>query len=365
MILLLGGAHSGRHAFCASLPVAPSECTTVTQADAAAFAEEYACLQPQSSADGASVPFFTEREFAPLSAVCARFSTYRVVIATELGLGIIPLDEKERALREANGRLNCALASLADCVVLLVSGIPQVIKGNLEKALSAQPLFLLCFRHGSTNANLERRYAGSGTDSPLCDEGKAQIAAEKMHLASFAERCAPSVAAKLLSPAVVYVSPMRRCLETARLLYPNTDFCIEKDLCEIDFGAFENKTADELLASSVTKDAYQAFVDGGVRFGSANPVRCPPTDASAGESTAQFVVRTKAAFSRCAPAPAADGAAVDEKAAPRVIVVVAHGGTQMALFDSFSAYKGSTVRAPSYYDWQTACAGFRFGAISV
>ena len=34
-------------------------------------------------------------------------------------------------------------------------------------------------RHGLTAGNLEGRYIGAGTDLPLCDEGRAQLAALK------------------------------------------------------------------------------------------------------------------------------------------------------------------------------------------
>ena len=54
-----------------------------------------------------------------------------VVICSETGCGIVPLDKKERLAREATGRLMCALAAEADTVVRMICGIPQVIKGEI------------------------------------------------------------------------------------------------------------------------------------------------------------------------------------------------------------------------------------------
>lgn len=56
---------------------------------------------------------------------------YDIVISTEVGGGVVPIDPAERAAREAAGRLACLLAARADCVVQLFCGIPTVLKGEL------------------------------------------------------------------------------------------------------------------------------------------------------------------------------------------------------------------------------------------
>lgn len=56
---------------------------------------------------------------------------YKVVIATEVGGGIVPADAKERAAREAAGRLSCLLAARADAVVRVFCGLPMALKGEL------------------------------------------------------------------------------------------------------------------------------------------------------------------------------------------------------------------------------------------
>lgn len=54
----------------------------------------------------------------------------QVVIATEIGGGIVPADAKDRASREAAGRLACLLTKKADTVIRVFCGIPTVLKGE-------------------------------------------------------------------------------------------------------------------------------------------------------------------------------------------------------------------------------------------
>ena len=54
-----------------------------------------------------------------------------VVIATELGGGVVPADPAERRKRENAGRLACELAARADTVVRVCCGLAQVLKGEL------------------------------------------------------------------------------------------------------------------------------------------------------------------------------------------------------------------------------------------
>ena len=69
---------------------------------------------------------------------------------------------------------------------------------------------ILMIRHGATQGNLEKRYVGS-TDEPLIPEsrdGLRRIRAEiRIHFPEHDFR--------------VYASPMLRCLETARILFPD------------------------------------------------------------------------------------------------------------------------------------------------
>lgn len=64
-----------------------------------------------------------------LSALAAELAEREIVIATEIGGGVVPVDAAERAAREAAGRLACLLAERADTVVRVCCGLPQVLKG--------------------------------------------------------------------------------------------------------------------------------------------------------------------------------------------------------------------------------------------
>ena len=65
-----------------------------------------------------------------LRSLADRLSQKEVIIATETGCGVIPLDPQERRDREAAGRLSCLLAERAETVVRVCCGIPQVLKGS-------------------------------------------------------------------------------------------------------------------------------------------------------------------------------------------------------------------------------------------
>ena len=66
-----------------------------------------------------------------LEALADELSCYELVIATEVGGGVVPSDREEREARERAGRLNCLLAERADTVVRVFCGIPKVVKGEL------------------------------------------------------------------------------------------------------------------------------------------------------------------------------------------------------------------------------------------
>ena len=66
-----------------------------------------------------------------LPALAEALSRREIVIATEVGGGLVPTDPAERAAREAAGRLSCLLAERADTVIRVCCGLPQVLKGNL------------------------------------------------------------------------------------------------------------------------------------------------------------------------------------------------------------------------------------------
>lgn len=54
-----------------------------------------------------------------------------VVVSNEVGHGIVPDNALGRRFREAQGRLNIKVAEVADTVVFVTAGLPQVLKGEL------------------------------------------------------------------------------------------------------------------------------------------------------------------------------------------------------------------------------------------
>ena len=64
-----------------------------------------------------------------LEALAEELSRREVVIATEVGGGVVPVDAGERRAREAAGRLSCLLARRAERVVWVFCGLPMVLKG--------------------------------------------------------------------------------------------------------------------------------------------------------------------------------------------------------------------------------------------
>ena len=53
-----------------------------------------------------------------------------IIICSEVGCGVVPVDKAERAWREAVGRLCCRLAQRADRVERIFCGLPTVLKGE-------------------------------------------------------------------------------------------------------------------------------------------------------------------------------------------------------------------------------------------
>ena len=91
-------------------------------------------------------------------------------------------------------------------------------------------------RHGMTQANGEHRYLGK-TDEPLSETGIHLLQEKKKEYFSS-------------PPEFLYTSPMKRCVQTAELLFERNPILIP-EWKEMDFGQFEGKNYEEL------KDALQ------------------------------------------------------------------------------------------------------------
>ena len=67
-----------------------------------------------------------------LQKLADELSRAEVVLSTETGAGVIPVDRCERQKREAAGILSRLLAERADLVIRVTCGLPQFLKGSGE-----------------------------------------------------------------------------------------------------------------------------------------------------------------------------------------------------------------------------------------
>jgi adenosylcobinamide kinase/adenosylcobinamide-phosphate guanylyltransferase len=74
--------------------------------------------------------FDLERAMTHLSESLGGRDGTTVLVANEVGLGIVPDNALARRFRDAQGVLNQRLAAQADRVVLMVAGLPLTVKGQ-------------------------------------------------------------------------------------------------------------------------------------------------------------------------------------------------------------------------------------------
>ena len=172
---------------------------------------------------------------------------------------------------------------------------------------------LYFIRHGKTAGNELKRYIGR-TDEPLSPAGRGELAG----------KTAPRVD-------VVAISPLRRCRESAQILYPHASLLVVEGLRECDFGDFEGKNYLELAGNA----DYQAWID------SNGTLPFPH-----GEEPLAFRARCVRAFEEFA-----GGLQEGQSAA-----LVVHGGTIMAIFAALALPKRE------FYDWRIE-NGQGFGAV--
>lgn len=73
--------------------------------------------------------FALEPEIRRLEEALASASAPVVLVANEVGLGIVPENALARRFRDEAGRLNQRLAAQAGRVVFMVAGLPMTVKG--------------------------------------------------------------------------------------------------------------------------------------------------------------------------------------------------------------------------------------------
>jgi alpha-ribazole phosphatase len=151
---------------------------------------------------------------------------------------------------------------------------------------------VLLIRHSITIYNLEHRYQG-WVDIPLCAAGKVALQPKQVWEQN---------------PKEVYVSPLIRARQTAEILFPEATQHVVEEFREFNFGEFDGYTYEELASHP----DYQPWVDG-MCMGP-----CP-----GGEDRKTYQKRTVKGFLELMQKTSSD------------VVIVAHGGTQMALLSQF------------------------------
>lgn len=111
-------------------------------------------------------------------------------------------------------------------------------------------------RNGEAQGADEGKYIGS-TDVSLTVYGKKQLN-DILHESEY-----PRVD-------IVLSSPLNRCLETAKIIYPDKTPVIFDGLTEYDFGEFEGMTAEQLKDDPDFKEWLIGGEDAGAPFGETN-----------------------------------------------------------------------------------------------
>ncbi len=165
-------------------------------------------------------------------------------------------------------------------------------------------------RHAKTAGNLEKRYIGT-TDEPLCDAGREELLA----------RSYPDCD-------IVFSSSLKRCVETAKIIFPDKKIILHEAFNEINFGDFEGKNFEELVGNF----HYQKWLENGGNIAFLN-----------GEAPADFKKRCCDKFEKI----------VRENGEFSKLGFVLHGGTIMAIMEKFA------IPPRNFYDYQVEnCGGF-------
>lgn len=173
---------------------------------------------------------------------------------------------------------------------------------------------IILIRHFATLGNENGKYIGI-TDEPLSKMGKKKSDG----------RTYPVVDA-------VFSSPMRRCLETAAIIYPDQIPQVEWNLAECNFGEFENKNYKELSINP----QYEKWIQ-------SNGTDSFP----GGEKPEEFKKRSIAGFlntlNTC------------EECGYQKVAFVIHGGTIMSILEKYAQ------PWQDFYTWKVANGeGYRF-----
>lgn len=182
-------------------------------------------------------------------------------------------------------------------------------------------------RHFATEGNLEKRYIGV-TD----EEIKTECVPERGLKKEENGRYGKENGREKWEPELVIVSPLKRCRQTAEILFPGTEQIVCEKMRECDFGLFEGKNYLELTGDP----AYQSWIDSG-----------GTESFPGGEDPMDFRRRCICGFEEMIEKM------IEEKR--QKVGVVVHGGTIMSVMEAFDPGK------QEFYHWQVKNGnGFRF-----
>lgn len=150
------------------------------------------------------------------------------------------------------------------------------------------------FRHGLTKGNINAQYIGH-TDLPITTDSISALKSIK------AKHHYPEVDA-------VFVSPLKRCIESAEIMFPKNKALVINEFIEYNFGEFEGCTADDLK----NNDDFKEWLRGDMHAR-------PPY----GESNAEFFSRICYAFERLVEGMIKSGT--------ETVAIVGHAGVLMAI----------------------------------
>lgn len=183
---------------------------------------------------------------------------------------------------------------------------------------SENQVTLIMIRHGATKANKEHRYLGSSNESLTQDGIKELFDYRKLN--------------RYPKVDYLFTSPMKRCVETAAIIYPEREPVIVKDWVEMNFGLFEGKNYIDLKDDR----RYQDWID------SNGTLPFPE-----GESREDFCNRCAQGFNKMTEWLIKRIEASQRE--QNTVGITVHGGTIMALI---SRYYGG-----EYFDYQVPNGG--------
>lgn len=165
------------------------------------------------------------------------------------------------------------------------------------------------FRHGITQGNLNAQYIGH-TDYPLSTFGIEELKKINMFTPY------PSVDA-------VFVSPLKRAMTSADIMFPKNNKIVIDNFIEYNFGEFEERTAEELKDN----ESFKNWLHGDI-------YARPPY----GESNAEFAQRVCAAFEQVVNGCISTGT--------QRFAIVAHAGVLMTILSCYGIPEAPMI------DWQ-------------